>query len=96
MWKKGRDMNTFRMHCIGRWVKKKADIEYPFEHGEVINYTLDGVSIHPVTTKIQLSFLAQLPERKETAQGFHHVTEFSGCDRTKLRMDQQHCRYSTI
>ena len=22
--------------------KKKADIEYPFEHGEVINYTLDG------------------------------------------------------
>ena len=32
---------------------KKADIEYPFEHGEVINYTLDGVSIHPVTSKIQ-------------------------------------------
>ena len=28
---------------------KKTDIEYPFEHGEVINYTLDGVSIHPVT-----------------------------------------------
>ena len=24
---------------------KKADIEYPFEHGEVINYTLDGVAI---------------------------------------------------
>ena len=24
--------------------KKEADIEYPFEHGEVINYTLDGVS----------------------------------------------------
>jgi hypothetical protein len=32
--------------------KLKADIEYPFEHGEVINYTLDGVSIHQVTTKI--------------------------------------------
>jgi hypothetical protein len=32
---------------------KKADIEYPFEHGEVINYTLDGVSIHTVSTKIQ-------------------------------------------
>jgi hypothetical protein len=31
--------------------KMKGDIEYPFEHGEVINYTLDGVSIHPVTTK---------------------------------------------
>ena len=41
---------------IDRWVKE-ADIECPFEHGEVINYTLDGVSIHPVTTKIQVSFL---------------------------------------
>jgi hypothetical protein len=29
---------------------KKADIEDPFERGEV-NYTLDGVSIHPVHTK---------------------------------------------
>ena len=38
---------------IGRWVKIiKADIEYSFEDGEVINYTLDGVSIHRVTTKI--------------------------------------------
>jgi hypothetical protein len=68
--------------------KKKSDIQYPFEHGEVINYTLDGVSIHSVTTKIDASFLTQLPERKETAQGFHHkdngdfktVTEFNGCD----------------
>ena len=41
-------------------------------HGEVNNYTLDGVSIHPVTTNTQASFLTQLPERKETAQGFHH------------------------
>jgi hypothetical protein len=48
---------------------KKTDIEYPFEHGEVIHYTLDGVSIHPVTTK--------LPERKETAQGFHQATKTS-------------------
>jgi hypothetical protein len=52
--------------------------------GEVINCTLDGVSIHPVTTKIQVSFLTQLPERKETTQGFHHdfktVPEFNGCD----------------
>ena len=76
---------------------KKTDIEYPFEHGEVINCTLDSVSINPVNTKIQASF--QLPERKETAQGFHHeangdfktVTEFSGSDRRKLRIDQQHC-----
>ena len=51
---------------------KKTDIEFCFEHGEVVHYTLDGVSIHPVTTKIQESFLTQLPERKETAQGFHH------------------------
>ena len=36
---------------------KKTDIEYPFVHTEVINYTLDGVSVHPVTTKIQASFL---------------------------------------
>jgi hypothetical protein len=82
--------------------KKKADNEYPFEHGEVINYTLD--SIHPVTTKIQVSFITQLPERKETAQGFHHEangnfktdTEYNGCDRRKLRTDQQCCSYSTI
>jgi hypothetical protein len=41
------------------------------------------------TTKIQVSFLPQLPEKKETAQGFHHeingdfktVTEFNGCVR---------------
>ena len=47
-------------------------MEYTFEHGEVINCTLNGVSIHPVTTKIQASFLTQLPERKKSAQGFHH------------------------
>jgi hypothetical protein len=84
--------------------KKKLAIEYHFEHGEVINYTLDGVSIDPVTTKIQVSFLTELLERKETAHGFHHeangdfktVTEFNGCDRRKLMMDQQHCRYSSI
>ena len=62
-----------RRSPIDRWVKiKKADIKYPFEHGEVINYNLDDVSIHPVTTKIQASFLTQLLERKETAHGFHH------------------------
>jgi hypothetical protein len=71
----------------------KADIEYSFEHGEVINYI-----------KIQASFLTQLPERKETAQGtqqeakgdFKAVTAFNGCDRRKRRMDQQHCSYSTL
>ena len=54
--------------------------------------------------KIQASFLTQLTERKESAQGFPHevigdfktVTEFNGCDRRKLRIDQQHCIYSTI
>jgi hypothetical protein len=57
--------------------------------GAVINYTLEGVSIHPITTKIQAPFLIQLPERKETAEGFHReanddfkpATEFNGCDR---------------
>jgi hypothetical protein len=44
--------------------KKNTDIEYPFEHGEVINYTLDGVSINPVTTKIQASFLSCRRGRK--------------------------------
>jgi hypothetical protein len=80
----------------------KADIEYPFKHGEVIHYTLDGVSIHPVNTMIEASFQAQLSGNKETAQGFHHeangdfktVPEFKGCDRRKLSMD--HCSYSTI
>jgi hypothetical protein len=83
---------------------KKADNEYPFEQGDGIYYTVDDVSIHPVTTKIQTSFLTQLAERKETAQRFHHeangyfitIIEFNGCDRRKLWMDQQHCSYSTI
>ena len=69
-----------------------------------INYILDAVSIHPVTTKIQASFLTHLPERKETAQRIQHepngdsktVTEFNGCDGRKLRMDPHHCSYSTI
>jgi hypothetical protein len=66
----------------------KADIEYSFDNGEIINYTLGGISIHPVITKIQVSFITQLPERKETAQVFHHKadsdiktdSEFNGCD----------------
>ena len=48
---------SHRRPPIGRCVKKKADIEYPFENGEVINYTLDGMSIHQVTTNIQASLL---------------------------------------
>jgi hypothetical protein len=58
---------------------KKADFEYPFEHSEAINNSLGGISIHPVYTdyiythyKDKESFLTQLPEKKETAQGFHH------------------------
>jgi hypothetical protein len=76
----------------------KTDISYPFEHGAVFNYTLDGVS---VTTSV---FPNSVLARKEIAQGFQHkangdfktVPEFNGCDRRKLRMDQQHCSYSTI
>jgi hypothetical protein len=52
-------------------------IEYPVEHGEVINYALDGVSIHPVTTKIQVSFLTQLSEKKEAVQGFQHEANYN-------------------
>uniref|UniRef100_A0A674DZN6 CDK5 regulatory subunit associated protein 2 n=1 Tax=Salmo trutta TaxID=8032 RepID=A0A674DZN6_SALTR len=45
---------SHRRAPIGRWLRfKKADIEYLFEHGEVINYTLDGVSIQPVPIKTQ-------------------------------------------
>ena len=89
---------------IGRWVKIKADIKYPFEHGEVINYTLDGASIHLVTKKMHVSFLTQLVDTKETAQEFQHEVNgdfdsyslINGCYMRKLRMDQQHCSYSTI
>jgi hypothetical protein len=31
---------------------------------------LDGVSIHPVTIKIQASFLTQLPERRKPLRDF--------------------------
>jgi hypothetical protein len=44
-------------HLLVQQMGKKADIEYPFEDGEGSNNTLDGVSIHPVTTKIHRSFL---------------------------------------
>jgi hypothetical protein len=37
-----------------------------------MNYSLDGLAIHPAITKIQTSFLTQSLERKETALGFHH------------------------
>jgi hypothetical protein len=55
-----------------------GDFEYPFKHGEVINYTLDCASIHPVTTKKQASFL----NHYETNGDFKTVTktEFNGCD----------------
>jgi hypothetical protein len=54
------------VHLLVDGLKQKADMKYPFEHGEVINDTLDGVSIHPVTTNIQTPLLTQLSERKET------------------------------
>ena len=54
-------------HLLVDGYKLKTDLNISFEHGEVIHYSLDGVSIHPVTTNIQASFLTQLPERKETA-----------------------------
>jgi hypothetical protein len=84
------DQGGFSMLCKeGHLLVKKK---------QTFNIPLDDVSIHLVTTKIQVSFLTQLQERKETAQGFHHeangdfktVTEFNGCDRRTMRMDQQH------
>ena len=83
---------------------EKQTLNIPMSKVKFINYILDGVSIYPVTTKIPVSFVTPLQERKETAQGFHHeakgdlktVTELNDCDRRKLRMDQQHCSYSTI
>jgi hypothetical protein len=53
---------------------EKANIEYPFEHWEGINYTIDDVSIQPVTTNILVSFLTQLLERKEIAQGLYEAS----------------------
>jgi hypothetical protein len=58
-----------------------------------------GKKITIVTTKIQMSFINSIARK-----GFHHeangdfeiVTEFNGCDWRKLKMDQQHCSYSTI
>jgi hypothetical protein len=49
-------------HLLVDGYKNKTDIECPFKYGVVINYTLGGVSMHPVTTKIQASFLTQFPE----------------------------------
>ena len=39
---------SLNLKWIGRWVNNnnKTDIEYLFEHGEVINYTLEGALIN--------------------------------------------------
>ena len=50
-----------------------------------MNYTLDVVSMDPVTTKIQGSFLTQLLYWKEAAQGFTTLKQLdmNGCDKKK-------------
>ena len=48
-------------------VRKEGHLLGTFEHSAVINYTLDGVSIHRVTTNIKAPFLTLLPEKKDTA-----------------------------
>jgi hypothetical protein len=57
---------------------------------------LHGESIHPVTTKIQASFLAQLPDfimmPMVTLKQLQSIMGVIW----ELRMDQQHCSYSTI
>ena len=57
-----------------RWIKKthtKQALNIPlnkkFKVKLLITLWMDGVSIHTVTTKIQVSFLTELPDRKETA-----------------------------
>jgi hypothetical protein len=82
-------------HLLVDGKNKKADIEYPFENGEVINYTLDGVSI-PSHYKGTGDLINS--EVKETDQEFQHeangdfpkVTDFNSCEKRK----QQHCSYS--
>ena len=72
-------------HLLVDGGERKADLQYHFELGEVINYMLDGVSIHPVTTKIQASI--QTPVRDFTMRTMvtlKPVTECIGCDRNKL------------
>ena len=79
--------------------KKKQTLNISLSMVQLLINTLDGVSIQPVTTKLQELSLTQLLERKETVQGFYHVAngdfkiviEFNGCDRKYLSMDQQHC-----
>jgi hypothetical protein len=45
---------------FGRWVKiKNQTLNILLSMVTFINYTLVGVSIHPVTTKIQATFLTQ-------------------------------------
>ena len=53
----------------------------PFEHAEVLNNPLDGVSIHPATRKIQGSFLNQLPESGNCSGTCH---EASGDNKTLI------------
>ena len=84
--------------------KKKADIKYAFEHGEVINYTVDGVSIYPFTKKRYTRVLPNSVAREvgnlSAISQRPMVTlkqlEFNGCDKRTRRMDQQHFSYSTI
>ena len=92
-----------RWHLLGK-KNKNLTLNIPLSTVKLLITLWMVYQLHPVTTKIHVSFLTQLPERKETAQGFHHeangdfktVTEFNGCDRRKLSMEQEHCSYSTI
>jgi hypothetical protein len=90
---------------IGRWVQiKKADIEYPFEHGEVINYPLDGVPIHPVTIKIQVSFTNPVAGEEGNRSGISPMVTLKQLQSlmsftlkfSQLKTDQQQRSYSTI
>ena len=82
----------------------KRDTEYPFDHGKVINYTLDDVSIPPSHYKDTGVLPNSVAGEEGPAQECHNepngdfqsVTDINTCNRRKLRMDQQHCGYPTI
>jgi hypothetical protein len=82
---------------------EKADIEYPFEHGAVINYTLNGVSIQKWQRYRRPSQLScqrvRIPLRYFTMRPIVTLKQLQSLMSEigkKLRMDQQHCSYSTI
>jgi hypothetical protein len=51
---------------------KKQAMNIPWNMEKLLITVRMVYQLHQVTTKIQASFLTQLPKRKETAQKFYH------------------------